>query len=893
MCAQSCYPGPGSAPHRSPPYTGIDVRASSDRLHCAVSLAPCSAGCDTGLPPAAHLPRSSSLLCLVPQAKRDRFAAEIADADNSQAASSAPTMGGVDASAAVAPLPTDGMEPSLIAPVQDANKRLKREVDALGAIRQAELERMQAIAASIADEEAARRPRLDAEIMSCAERLRALRQDLATVSDRHHRRVQVGQLHTALIPLHDELTAANTSSRLAKRKLEDLCDGDIENADIDDPEISAAMRREQAHRENTERLKRQREGLVTKISDLSRVVAPGAQADVPAEDDTEAAGAAPAAEHDFPDLPVLALRVFKKLKAASKSMSGREKARRDIESLLRRDGLLVEGRSMQDYTEEDIPDVMFDATNHKANVKGRRLSGAQSRPLKILKEIPQREYKQLKRAIVTAHRLRHPGVVPVECAFVSGDLVVIQSRFYTGGNMRQWCPEQSQEARLAAARRVAEAVQFLHSKGIIHRDIKPENIVFDGADGAALPALCDFDISVDTLETMAATAVRGTPVYMAPEAELSMATDVYALGVTIYDLLHCDGDLSKLPTSGMGIGARFDADAAVSTLNGCGDRCARLLPAMLAAEPSDRPTAEQVVAELVDAVDEATHRKCCVAAFCEVRMPLRSGLECTAAEPHFSCDDCLSGDMMSRQIPGLTAESPGLICCGCTEPMDQKTVLEHVSREAYTQYFGKIKELQEAQMQLQLDKRVKEETAKLLQKSALELAVMTARNHINDEVMTIKCPNPQCRRAFDNFNGCAALTCFVESTGTGCKQNFCAFCLAATPGDAHAHVTQCPKNPARGGYHADLRVWEKIMDERKRDKLREYWATLKEDTRNLLVWDPSIEDAFRSVGAPVPPRPYQAQVAQLRGMGFVDVDAIRAALEHTQGDVAEALAQLQ
>ena len=83
------------------------------------------------------------------------------------------------------------------------------------------------------------------------------------------------------------------------------------------------------------------------------------------------------------------------------------------------------------------------------------------------------------------------------------------------------------------------------------------------------------------------------------------------------------------------------------------------------------------------------------------------------------------------------------------------------------------------------------------------------------------------------------------------------------------------------------------MDERKRDKLREYWATLKEDTRNMLVWDPSIEDAFRSVGAQVPQRPYQAQVAQLRGMGFVDVDAIRAALEHTQGDVAEALAQLQ
>ena len=630
-----------------------------------------------------------------------------------------------------------GMEAPLIEPVLSASKRLKREVDALSHVRQAGTDQLRAIAASTAEEDAHRRPRLDADIASCDEQLGSLRQELAALGDRHYRRAQVGQLHAALIALQGEFVDANKSAKMAKQKLEVVCEFDIENADVDDPEISDAMRRERTHRATVEQLKRRRECLLSNITDLSRVT-PIAQADIPAEDEAEVpVGAAPAAELDFPDLPVLALRIFKKV--PKKSTNARDKARRNTESLLRRDGLLVEDRSMQDYTEEDIPDVMLDATGHKTNVKGRRLSGAQSRPLKILKEIPQREYKQLKRAIVTAHRLRHPGVVPVECAFMEKDNIVIQSRFFAGGNMRQWCPGQPQEARLAAARRVAEAVQFLHSKGIIHRDIKPENIVFDGETEDALPALCDFDISVDTLETMAATAVRGTPVYMAPEPELSMATDVYALGVTLYDLLHCDGVLSRLPKTGMGMGLRFDAPAAIADLNSRGDPCARLLTSMLSEEPSARLTAEQVVTELVDVVDEATHRDCCSARVCagRARMPLQSGLECPATTPHFACDECLSADMVTRQIPGLTVGNLGLTCCGCAAPMDQKTMLEHVDQQAYDQFFAKIEELQEAQLELQLELRVKEETDKLLRLSELGAprappgtrVVLTSRRH--------------------------------------------------------------------------------------------------------------------------------------------------------------------
>ena len=56
------------------------------------------------------------------------------------------------------------------------------------------------------------------------------------------------------------------------------------------------------------------------------------------------------------------------------------------------------------------------------------------------------------------------------CAFLErGDVVVVQSPCYAGGNMRQWCQGKDAEARLRAAQRVAEAVRFLHTHGMLHR----------------------------------------------------------------------------------------------------------------------------------------------------------------------------------------------------------------------------------------------------------------------------------------------------------------------------------------------------------------------------------------------------------------------------------------
>ncbi|MBW6474256.1 MAG: SUMF1/EgtB/PvdO family nonheme iron enzyme [Anaerolineaceae bacterium] len=88
---------------------------------------------------------------------------------------------------------------------------------------------------------------------------------------------------------------------------------------------------------------------------------------------------------------------------------------------------------------------------------------------------------------------------------------------------------------------MADALSYAHKRNVIHRDIKPSNILFDDEDQ---PILTDFGIAKileSTEATLTGTGLGvGTPEYMAPEqwrGQASPATDQYALGVVLYELL--------------------------------------------------------------------------------------------------------------------------------------------------------------------------------------------------------------------------------------------------------------------------------------------------------------------------------------------------------------------
>jgi len=109
----------------------------------------------------------------------------------------------------------------------------------------------------------------------------------------------------------------------------------------------------------------------------------------------------------------------------------------------------------------------------------------------------------------------------------------------------------STQERLALFVQVCQAVQHAHQKGIIHRDIKPSNILVTQQDGKAVPKVIDFGIAKATsgqhltnqTTFTAFDQFIGTPAYMSPEqagtnsADIDTRSDVYALGVLLYEIL--------------------------------------------------------------------------------------------------------------------------------------------------------------------------------------------------------------------------------------------------------------------------------------------------------------------------------------------------------------------
>jgi tetratricopeptide (TPR) repeat protein/serine/threonine protein kinase len=104
--------------------------------------------------------------------------------------------------------------------------------------------------------------------------------------------------------------------------------------------------------------------------------------------------------------------------------------------------------------------------------------------------------------------------------------------------------------RLELFLKVCHAVQHAHQKGIIHRDIKPSNVMIMSQDGTPVVKVIDFGVAKavgqqltdKTIYTQFAQLV-GTPLYMSPEQaghsglDVDTRTDIYALGVLLYELL--------------------------------------------------------------------------------------------------------------------------------------------------------------------------------------------------------------------------------------------------------------------------------------------------------------------------------------------------------------------
>jgi eukaryotic-like serine/threonine-protein kinase len=142
-----------------------------------------------------------------------------------------------------------------------------------------------------------------------------------------------------------------------------------------------------------------------------------------------------------------------------------------------------------------------------------------------------------------AGALDHPNILRVyDAGELSGEPYIVMEYVDGGASLEPYCKAGNllpTETAIDYVRQCAEALDYAHQRGVTHRDIKPANIMLTGDDEVKI---VDFGIAqrVQTDHTQILGAM-GSPRYMSPEQvhdeDLTGQTDLYSLGVVLYELL--------------------------------------------------------------------------------------------------------------------------------------------------------------------------------------------------------------------------------------------------------------------------------------------------------------------------------------------------------------------
>lgn len=177
---------------------------------------------------------------------------------------------------------------------------------------------------------------------------------------------------------------------------------------------------------------------------------------------------------------------------------------------------------------------------------------------------------RLERERQSLARMDHPNIAAIYDAGTSArGLPYFVMEYVEGSPLTAYCDDRRLplDARLALFSQVCLAVEHAHQRGVLHRDLKPGNILVAEVDGQPSVKVIDFGLArLEEWHTFArerltgCAEIMGTPEYMSPEqaagpeSAVNRQTDVYALGVVLYELLSGALPFDAAEWGGRGVG---------------------------------------------------------------------------------------------------------------------------------------------------------------------------------------------------------------------------------------------------------------------------------------------------------------------------------------------------
>ena len=220
--------------------------------------------------------------------------------------------------------------------------------------------------------------------------------------------------------------------------------------------------------------------------------------------------------------------------------------------------------------------------------------------------------------------LQHPHIVPIYRVGEADGLSYFTMAYIEGESLADRLKAESRlpiPEAIRIGRETAAALAAAHRRGIIHRDVKPQNILLEGDTGRVM--VTDFGIArvsdaaaaIEGEQLTGIGMVMGTPRYMSPEQasgtrELTPASDLYALGVILYEAITgaFPYTLSNTTPNYMVAHVTQQPVPVVARQGDVPEDLERTILRLLAKEPADRFATGEAVVEALSTASPATGR---------------------------------------------------------------------------------------------------------------------------------------------------------------------------------------------------------------------------------------------------------------------------------------------